>query len=153
MKIKVPGAGLYNIETVVLDLNGTISVNGKVVVGVKERINQINSLGIKTILFSGDTQGTADKIAKDLGVVFIKTNSASEKLKEIKKLNPNKCVAIGNGLIDASFLKAAKLGIAVMQAEGVHTKAILAADIVMNNINDALDLILNEKVFISTLRK
>jgi len=153
MKIKVPGNGVFDIQTVVLDLNGTVSVNGKVIAGVKQRIKQINALGIKTILFSGDTQGTADKIAKDLEVIFIKTSSANDKLKEIKKLNPNKCVAIGNGLIDASFLKVAKLGIVVIQAEGAHTKAILAADIVMSSINDALDLILNEKIFISTLRK
>ncbi|OGH89746.1 MAG: hypothetical protein A2537_02765 [Candidatus Magasanikbacteria bacterium RIFOXYD2_FULL_36_9] len=153
MKIQVPGAGIYNIETVVLDLNGTVSVNGKIVVGVKQRIKQINALGIKTILFSGDTQGTAVAIAKNLGVVFVKTNTAQDKLREIKKLKPTTCIAIGNGLIDASFLKAAKLGIAIMQAEGVNTKAILAADILMNSINDALDLILNEKVFISTLRK
>ena len=121
-----------------------------------ERRNNVQAIilkRIKTILFSGDTQGTAVAIAKDLGVVFVKTNTAQDKLREIKKLKPTTCIAIGNGLIDASFLKAAKLGIAIMQAEGVNTKAILAADILMNSINDALDLILNEKVFISTLRK
>ena len=153
MKITVPGSGIYNLETLVLDLNGTIALNGKLVVGVKQRIQKIKGLGLKVFLFTGDTRGTGAKTAEVLGIKLVKASNAKDKLKELKKINSSTCVAIGNGAIDDYFLKAAKLGIAVMQSEGLHIKAALAADILMPSINDALDLIINQTTFISTLRK
>ena len=153
MKINVPGSGIYDLETLILDLNGTLAIRGKLIKGVKDRIQKIKKLGLKVVLFSGDTRGNADKISKDFNIELVTTKTSAEKLKALKKLNPNRCVAIGNGLIDAKYLKAARLGIAVVQAEGAHTQAILAADIRMLSVNDALDLLLNEKTFISTLRQ
>ncbi len=153
MKINVPGSGLYDLETLVLDLNGTLAIRGKLIKGIKERIQKIKKLGLKVVLFSGDTRGNADKISKDFDIDLVTTKTSAEKLKALKKINPKHCVAIGNGLIDAKYLKAARLGIAVVQAEGGHIQEILAADILMPSINDALDLLLNEKTFISTLRQ
>jgi len=70
MKYKVPELGEIEINTIVLDLNGTLSVNGKIPNGVKERIQQIKSLGIKVILFTGDQRGTASELYKNTGLTL-----------------------------------------------------------------------------------
>ncbi|GEM_PF-3859298 len=42
MKIDIPGNGLLTIETIILDLNGTLCVGGKPVSGVASRIQKLS---------------------------------------------------------------------------------------------------------------
>ncbi|KKU96211.1 MAG: hypothetical protein UY28_C0037G0006 [Candidatus Amesbacteria bacterium GW2011_GWB1_48_13] len=86
-------------------------------------------------------------LAGELDIEFIRAGTAEEKGAEISKLDSETCAAIGNGLIDV-----AKLAIVTLQAEGIHTKALLAADVVVPSINDALDLLIDENSLIATLR-
>jgi P-type E1-E2 ATPase len=153
MIINVPGQGKLELKTIVLDLNGTIAVGGKLVKGVSKRLKTLNQKGFNIIFFSGDTRGNAKNLADKLGIQFIKASTAKDKDKEISKLDPQSCVAIGNGLIDLLKIRKAKLGIVTLQAEGVHTKTLLEADVVVPSINDALDLLIDEKNLIATLRK
>jgi soluble P-type ATPase len=152
MEVDIPGYGRLILKTLVLDLNGTIAVKGRLVEGVRARLNLLKEKGLRIIFFSGDTRGNASSIATDLGIEFIKAETAAEKAMQIGKLNPETCVAIGNGLIDTEKLNLAKLAIVTLQGEGVHTKALLAADILVTSINDALDLLLDENSLIATLR-
>ncbi|HZY44758.1 MAG TPA: HAD hydrolase family protein, partial [Anaerolineae bacterium] len=62
-------------------------------------------------------------------------------------------VAIGNGANDVEMLKAAAIGIAVLGREGTASEAIAAADIVTLNVIDAIDLLLNPKRLVATLRR
>jgi soluble P-type ATPase len=39
IKLDIPGRGVFEFENVVLDLNGTLSVDGKIHPKVKEKIN------------------------------------------------------------------------------------------------------------------
>lgn len=152
MKFVIPGYGTLELKTIVLDLNGTMAVRGKLVTGLEEKIQLLKEKGYRVIFFSGDTRGNANKMAEKLGIEFIKAGTAKEKGEEIEKLDPNTCVAVGNGLIDVEKLSKAKLAIVTLQAEGVHTKALLAADIVVTSILEALDLLLDENSLIATLR-
>ena len=152
MHITVPGAGAYDLATIVLDLNGTLCIRGKLVAGVAPRIKKLQKSGFRVVLFSGDTRGTAADIAKKLGIELVKTASADEKLAELCRLDASTCVAIGNGAIDELMLKAARLGIVTLQAEGAHVKTLAAADVVVPTINDALDMVLDPAIFIATLR-
>ena len=61
--------------------------------------------------------------------------------------------AIGNGANDADMLQTAAVGIAVLGAEGLAAETLLAADVVCANPLDALDLLLNPRRLIATLRK
>jgi len=157
MKLKIPGLRGKNeeleIKTIILDLNGTLTIGGKIVPGVKKRLLKLKKKGLRLIFFSGDTRGNAYNIAKSLGIEFIKAAHGEEKKKEAEKLNPESCAAIGNGLIDLLKMKTVKLGIVTLQAEGVHIKTLLAADIVVPTINDALDLFIDVSRLIATLRK
>ena len=69
------------------------------------------------------------------------------------KLGADTCVSIGNGLIDLEITKLAKLSIVTLQSEGVHTQTLLASDIVVPTICDALDLFIDTNRLVATLRK
>jgi len=152
MKYEIPNDKTIEINNIVLDLNGTLTIGGVLAEGVKERIDKLKD-HFTFFLFSGDTRGNGKRIADELGINFVRAGTGEEKKKQLMKLDPNRCVSIGNGLIDLEITKLAKLGIVTLQAEGVHIQTLLAADIVFPNINDALDLFIDEKRLIATLRK
>ena len=62
-------------------------------------------------------------------------------------------VCIGNGRNDSLMLKEAALGICLIQAEGANVVSLLNADIACKSAKDALELLLNPKRLIATLRK
>ena len=80
-------------------------------------------------------------------------DSKQGKLDFLKTLNLEMTVAIGNGSNDQLILKEAALGIAVLGDEGVSVSAIKTADVVVKNIQNALDLLLKPKRLIATLRE
>ncbi len=155
MRIDIPGWGNFDIENIVIDLNGTIASNGKVPLDVKERINLL-SRQAKIYILTADTQGTADKEISGMSVELIKVSgedSKQGKLDFLKTLDLEATVTIGNGNNDQLILKEAALGIAVLGDEGVSVSAIKSADIVVKNIQNALDLLLKPKRLIATLRE
>ena len=70
----------------------------------------------------------------------------------LKHLGASLTVCIGNGRNDCLMIEAAALGIALVQREGAASAAILAADVVMSDILDALDLLISPLRLIATLR-
>jgi soluble P-type ATPase len=153
MKYTIPGQGELTIETIILDLNGTLSVAGAIVDGVKERLDKLSSLGFKVIFFTGNTRNDADTIAKDLGIEWKLAKNAEDKRDLALELSPETCASIGNGLIDIELMKVVKLSIVTLQAEGVHVQTLLNSDIVIPTILDALDLFLDDQRLIATLRR
>jgi soluble P-type ATPase len=147
MTVDIPGLGLIEVDTLLLDLNGTIAVDGVVLEGVADRISKLVKC-FSILLLSGDTNGNAAAIAKDLGVKLSVVKNAEEK----QKLCTKKTVAIGNGSIDKDMLSSATLGIAVIEREGVSATALRSADIITTSINDALDILIFPKRMIATLR-
>lgn len=152
MRYTIPGIGTLEITTLVLDLNGTLSVHGKIVPGVKERLDQLKNLGINVILFSGDHRGNGQEMSDELGIVFKKAGSQEEKEKLFLELDTEKTAAIGNARIDNGKFKHAKLSIATLQAEGIHTGILKYVDIIVPNINDALDLFIDSSSLEATMR-
>jgi soluble P-type ATPase len=68
-------------------------------------------------------------------------------------LGAGQVVAIGNGANDVDMLRTSALGIAVLGPEGLATPALLAADVVVASIDDGLDLLLQPKRLIASLRR
>ncbi|MCA9318018.1 hypothetical protein KDA06_00035 [Candidatus Saccharibacteria bacterium] len=153
MKYDIPGQGQFEIKTIILDLNGTLSVAGTVPEGVKERLDQLKGIGFKVLFFTGNTRNDADDLAADLGIEWRLAKNAEDKRDLALELEPETCASIGNGLIDLELMKVVKLGIVTLQAEGVHIQTMLNSDIVVPSINDALDLFIDEQRLIATLRK
>jgi soluble P-type ATPase len=153
ISINVPGWGNMEIENIVLDLNGTIATDGKVSVGVKEKINFLSGKA-KCYILTADTQGTAGEESSGMNVELLKVskNDSSEvKRRVLESLDPTRTVAIGNGNNDRLVLKEAALGIAVLGQEGTAASAVKAADIVARDILSALDLLLKPKRLMATL--
>lgn len=153
MTYDIPGQGQLEIKTIILDLNGTLSVAGTVPEGVKERLDQLKAKGFKVLFFTGNTRNDADELATSLGIEWKLAKNAEDKKNLALELEPETCASIGNGLIDLELMKAVKLRIVTLQAEGVHVQTLLNSDIVIPTINDALDLFIDEQRLIATLRK
>lgn len=153
MIYSIPGSGELELRTIILDLNGTLSVGGEVVEGVKERLRILREKGFRIVFFTGNTRGDADAMAEDLEIEWQLAHSAEDKKSLAEDMEPETCVSIGNGLIDLELMKTVKLRIVTLQAEGVHVQTLLNADIVIPTITDALDLFIDDQRLVATLRK
>lgn len=153
MKYEIPGMETFHITTIILDLNGTLSVGGMVPSGVKERLAQLKARGFKLVFFTGNTRNDADELAESLGIEWRLAKNAEDKRNLAQDFGPDACASIGNGLIDLELMKAVKLRIVTLQAEGVHVQTLLESDIVVPSICDALDLFIDEQRLVATLRK
>jgi soluble P-type ATPase len=60
---------------------------------------------------------------------------------------------VGNGANDVDMLAEAALGIAVLGSEGLAVPALIAADVLAASIDEALELLLNPKRLVATLRR
>lgn len=99
----------------------------------KHAIDQLRSLGIKTIMLTGDNNKVAESIAKQVGIdEFIAEVLPDEKLNTIKNIqlsNPGKVIAmVGDGINDSPALAQADIGIAVGSGTDI---AIESADIIL----------------------
>jgi soluble P-type ATPase len=70
----------------------------------------------------------------------------------VRQLGAQQTAAIGNGRNDQQMLQEAIIGIAVLNAEGVAAQTLLHADVVCRQIHDALQLLLEPRRLIATLR-
>ncbi|MBO8159861.1 HAD family hydrolase [Thermosyntropha sp.] len=155
LQISLPGRDkTLEIKNLLLDLNGTLAVNGVLIPGVKERIDALKSK-ISIYLLTADTFGSGKRVAEELGIEVFKVGEIGgrqDKLDFLKSLGSDKTAAIGNGYNDVLMLKEAALSIAVIEGEGCAVEVLLNADIAVNNINDALDLLINPVRIVATLR-
>ena len=155
LSLQVPGVGVFSWQYLVLDLNGTLTVDGELVAGVPERLTQLGEL-LEISLLTADTRGTAQALAKALGVACVRLEhgaEAEQKARYVASLGAERVIAIGNGQNDAQMLARASLGIAVLGSEGASFKAMANADIVVPGIVEALDLLLKPARLLATWRQ
>ena len=103
-------------------------------------------------LVSGDTFGTLDEIAAVLGLPSVRTRDGRAKLALVEELEPARCAVVGNGTNDVLALEAAALGVAIVGPEGASGAAVRAADVVCRSVLEALDLLLEPRALVATLR-
>jgi len=153
-ELDIPGFGLIRLEHLVSDFTGTLSVDGKLVTGVRERLSRIAEF-LNIHILTADTFGRAREELRGINCeVHILTGEDHDIQKEeyVKRLGPDKVIAFGNGNNDRRMLRAARVGIAVCLNEGCSIDALESADIAVNSPLDALDLLLNPKRLKATLR-
>ena len=94
---------------------GLIAVQDTPKPTAKKAIEQLRSLGIDTIMLSGDNKKVADSIAKHIGIDrVIAEVLPADKSARIEELQTNRKVAfVGDGINDAPALAVANLGIAM----------------------------------------
>ncbi len=149
--VEIPGESTLELEHLVLDVNGTLTDRGALIEGVRERLAAVGAKLVPHLL-SADTFGTLASAAAQLGVQPQTIASGEDKARYVAELGPERCAAIGNGANDARMLDVAALGIAVIGAEGAAATALASADVVCASIVDALELLLDERTLVATLR-
>jgi len=155
IKINIPGYRLLELEYLVLDFNGTLAVDGKLIGGVAERLNEL-SKHIKIKVITADTFGTVRKELSSIDcelAILGSGNQVKQKASVVKQLGSKRCVSIGNGFNDWKMLKVSALGIVTLQDEGAATKSIVNASGLCKSINDALDFLLKPSRLVATLRR
>ncbi|ACM92646.1 HAD fAmily hydrolase fragment [Nautilia profundicola AmH] len=153
MKLEIQNIGELVIKHIVLDYNGTIAKDGIVKESVKRYIKELQS-EFDIYVITSDTHGSAAKNLEDTGVklkILTTSNHTKEKEEFVKELGF--VFAVGNGSNDSLMLKAAELGICVIENEGASVKSVINADIVCKTIEDAFELLIKPKRIIATLRQ
>ncbi len=111
-------------------LLGVIAVSDTIKEDSAAAIGQLRSLGIKTVMLTGDNQRTADYLARLAGVdqtlAGLLPDQKAAAIESLKK--EGKVAMVGDGINDAVALTAADVGIAICAGTDV---AIDAADIVL----------------------
>lgn len=113
---------------------GVFAVADMIKESSRDAIAELHSLGVATVMLTGDNQATANTIASEAGITAARGNLLpQDKLEAIKELQRSngRTGMVGDGINDAPALAAADIGIA-MGAAGTDI-AIEAADVVVMN--------------------
>lgn len=149
---EIPGEPAFEIEHLLLDVNGTLTDRGNLIPGVRERIGTLKAdLDIR--LLSADTYGTLAELSRDLGLEAARIGSGMDKADLVRQLGGGRCAAIGNGRNDAEMLAEVRLGLVVLGPEGLSSRALAAAAVVCSSITAALDLLADPTALGATLRR
>ena len=109
--------------------------------GIRETIENLEAMGKRTVMLSGDNENTAKIIAKELGIREVYSNiSPQGKVEKIQELNEFKSVLmVGDGINDSPALKTAEIGISVSNGTDISNDA---ADVIMmsDDMNKICDL-------------
>jgi soluble P-type ATPase len=154
LNIVIPGAPALELHHLVLDFNGTLACDGGLLDGVAERL-QLLAGPLQLHVVTGDTFGSAGESLAGVPcdvVILSTTRQAEAKRHLLQRFGAGGVACIGNGRNDRLMMKAAALGIGVVQAEGAAPETLMAADVVVHTAHEALDLLLHPLRLTATLR-
>lgn len=155
IKFDIPGLSEYNLEHLVMDVNGTLAVDGQLIDGVAEKVSALRDR-LTIHLLTADTHGRQAVIDGQLGLTAVRIapgGEASQKAEYVRKLGSENVAAIGQGANDSEMLAAARLGICVMSLEGVARETLLASDLIAPTIISALELLEKPMRIVASLRR
>ena len=154
MIIEIPGRHTLDIKHIIFDYNGTIALDGKVIDGVIEKMNQYADV-MNFHVVTADTYGTAERElegANCLVVNLSKSVNYKTKTDYLAHLGKENTLSVGNGFNDSDLLKQSILGVAVIQDEGLCMDALLSADIVCKSVMDVFSYLEKPNRLKATLR-
>ncbi|HEC35223.1 MAG TPA: HAD family hydrolase [Anaerolineae bacterium] len=155
IEVNVPGWGRLRLVHLMLDVNGTIAVDGRLVDGVAGRLVRLRER-LQVHLLTADTQGRQAELDAQLGLRatrIARGQEQAQKAARVQELGAEEVCYVGNGANDAEAMRAAALGIAVMGEEGLALETLQAADVLVPSITAALDLLLRPARLVATLRR
>ena len=154
LKLDVPGWRKLELHHLVLDLNGTLALDGRPLGGVAPSLVRLSSR-LQCHLITADTFGTAgDLFGPHVRVALIKPGREDRQKQDlVRSLGPEQVVALGNGANDVLMLQDAALGICVLGGEGAAPAALAAADVVVPGPLEALGLLEHTTRLKATLRR
>ena len=154
IEFTIPGRGTLKLEHLVLDVNGTLALDGKLIDGVELALAGLRDR-LEIHLVTADTHGRQAEIDQQLGLQAVRLRSGDEveqKAAFVRQLGVEKTAAIGQGANDAGMLREAAIGIAILSPEGLSAAALSAADLVVPDILAALELLDKPLRIVASLR-
>lgn len=154
LEINIPGRGELRLRFLIADYNGTLACDGALIPEVIPLLRAI-STDLEVHVVTADTFGDA---AKNLQVLPVQLTilplgrQDQGKADYLRQLGAESSVCLGNGRNDILMLREAALGICIIKAEGACVQTLQAADIVCRSAQDALNMLINPKRLIATLR-
>ena len=142
LKLTMANGVLHSFSDLVLDYNGTISRDGILLPDVADRLRELAE-SIRITVLTADTFGGAKYQLERLPVEVRVIRTGLDKADFVRERGAERVIAIGNGRNDVAMMPLAGLGIAVIGPEGAAAELLRAADIVVTDIHDALDLIIH----------
>jgi soluble P-type ATPase len=148
--VAIPGRGTLRLLHLVLDFNGTLARDGRLLPGVRSRLARLGKQLEVTVL-TADTFGTVRAELRSTSVGVRTVRSGAEKRRFVARLAG--VAAIGNGQNDVGMLRHSALGLAVLGPEGCAGALLQEADVVTGDIRTALDLLVHPRRLTATLRR
>ena len=156
LEVDIPGLRTLRLEHLVLDVNGTLALDGQLLLGVAERLEALKST-LRIHLLSANTHGRLATIGARLDVLAARLRAGESEVEQkatyVRQLGAGSVAAVGNGANDVGMLQEAELAIAVLGPEGLMADLLEHADILVAAPADAIDLLLHPKRLVATLRR
>jgi soluble P-type ATPase len=155
IELNIPGRGVVKLEHLVCDVNGTLALDGQLLPEISMRLRHLNDR-LAIHLLTADTHGQQAVIDQQLGIVAVRIipgDESNQKSNYIRQLGADTVVAIGQGANDTGMLNTAAIGICVLSHEGTAVETLLNADLVVPDIQNAIELLEKPLRIVATLRK
>jgi P-type E1-E2 ATPase len=153
--IDIPGRGHIQLDHLVLDVNGTLAVDGVLIDGVASALAKL-ARSVQIHLLTADTHGRQAELDQQLGLTAIRIppgGEAEAKAAFVRQLGASSVMAIGQGANDAGMLREAAVGVAVLSPEGTSVEALTASDLLVPDILSGLTLLANLMRLKASLRR
>jgi heavy metal translocating P-type ATPase len=147
-------------QTVILvaydnSIKGIIGISDMIKSDSADAVKKLNSMGIKTIMLTGDNPKSAAVIAEKVGIKdYIAEVLPQDKAQKVKELQQkgNKVAMVGDGINDAPALIQADVGIAIGTGTDI---AIESSDITLikGSLKDVAEAIILSKQTIKAIRQ
>ena len=155
IELNIPGRGVIQLDHLVTDVNGTLTLDGRLIEGTAKALQRLSDR-LQIHMLTVDTLGRQDEIDRRLGIEAQRIKPGREvdaKREYVGRLGADRVVAIGQGRNDAGMLEEAEIGIAVLSKEGLCREALFAADLIVPDIRSALGLLERPLRLVASLRR
>jgi soluble P-type ATPase len=155
IELEIPGRGVLRLQHLVIDVNGTLAVDGRLIDGVAKSLLGLSDR-LQIHLLTADMHGRQAILDQQLGLTAVRIPAGGEAQAKgvyTRELGAGQVVALGQGANDVYMLQEAALGICILGPEGTAVEALMAADVVAPCVLDALDLLYQPLRLVATMRR
>jgi P-type E1-E2 ATPase len=155
IELNIPGRGRLQLEHLVLDVNGTLALDGQLLEGIPRLLQNLSDR-LSIHLVTADAHSRQGTIDQQLGLQAVRLqpgDEAGQKGAYVRQLGAGCVIAVGQGANDAAMLAEAALGICLLSREGLAVETLQAADLVVPDIYAALELLEKPLRIVTSLRR